>query len=422
MNHQLIKISRTLVVFLLIVLLPTHSVWHAVDVSDRVRIYTRPFEFDYFYWTLQALWEKSEQAAMDSAKFLSVSQQRRVVYDFIELLDEIGTLERSIGEVYANPETQDPVAEAAPLMEKKQLLDERYTWLAPLAESVLQYQIQSAISAKGLGFSGQVFPPVLFRMSEVPDQLIISPRDAIRQETGISLKAGFTAVEMDKLEDAVLQNLDVSALVVPLGGVGVYPTMVYREGDLRYLLKIIAHEWTHNYLTLRPLGWNYDTSPQLRSMNETTAELFGTEISNLVMQTYYGNLLPHEDGSQGKNYEIIFNNLHQKAAFDFQKEMHATRVRVDELLAQGKVAEAESYMEIRRKFFWENGYKIRKLNQAYFAFYGAYAEQPLGAAGNDPVGPAVRALRYQSGSLANFMHRIAWMTSFEQLQQAVNTY
>ena len=76
-------------------------------------------------------------------------------------------------------------------------------------------------------------------------------------------------------------------------------------------------------------------------------------------------------------------------------------------------------MEARRRVFVENGYILRKLNQAYFAFYGAYADVPGGAAGEDPVGPAVRALRAQSDSLADFVNRIAWMTSFEQLQQAV---
>ena len=45
---------------------------------------------------------------------------------------------------------------------------------------------------------------------------------------------------------------------------------------------------------------------------------------------------------------------------------------------------------------------MRKLNQAYFAFYGAYADQPGGAAGEDPVGPAVRALRERSQGLADF--------------------
>ena len=99
--------------------------------------------------------------------------------------------------------------------------------------------------------------------------------------------------------------------------------------------------------------------------------------------------------------------------------MHITRVHVDELLAAGKTDEAESYMEQRRLFLWDNGYQIRKLNQAYFAFHGAYADEPGGAAGNDPVGPAVRALRDKSGSLHEFINRIAWFTSFEQLQRAI---
>jgi hypothetical protein len=99
--------------------------------------------------------------------------------------------------------------------------------------------------------------------------------------------------------------------------------------------------------------------------------------------------------------------------------MHLTRVTVDALLAAGKIDEAESYMEQRRQVFVQNGYTIRKLNQAYFAFYGAYADVPGGAAGEDPVGPAVRALRAQSKSLADFINRIAWMTTFDELKKTV---
>ncbi|MEJ2709259.1 MAG: hypothetical protein P8074_16740 [Anaerolineales bacterium] len=77
-------------------------------------------------------------------------------------------------------------------------------------------------------------------------------------------------------------------------------------------------------------------------------------------------------------------------------------------------------MEQRRIFFWEHGYHIRKLNQAYFAFYGAYADQPGGAAGEDPVGAAVRDLRVQSPNLSDFLNRISWMWKFQQLQQAVH--
>jgi hypothetical protein len=101
--------------------------------------------------------------------------------------------------------------------------------------------------------------------------------------------------------------------------------------------------------------------------------------------------------------------------------MNETRTTTDALLADGKIDEAEAYMETRRQVFWENGYLIRKLNQAYFAFYGAYADQPGGAAGatEDPIGNAVRELRAQSSSLSEFLNRISWMWSFEQLQSAV---
>ncbi|MFT3895382.1 MAG: hypothetical protein QM730_27465 [Anaerolineales bacterium] len=211
-------------------------------------------------------------------------------------------------------------------------------------------------------------------------------------------------------------------MVVGIGGVGVYPTMVMETTDLRWTLDTIAHEWTHNYLNLRPLGVNYSTTPELRTMNETTASIAGNEVGDYVVKKYYPELL----GSSRSRGLISFNpsplpsyGLDDPSAFDFRAEMHTTRVTADTLLAEDKIEEAESYMEQRRQVFWNNGYLIRKLNQAYFAFNGAYADVPGGAAGEDPVGPAVRALREQSNSLADFINTIAWMTSFDELQQAI---
>jgi hypothetical protein len=218
------------------------------------------------------------------------------------------------------------------------------------------------------------------------------------------------------LENNVDGNLDVSSLVVPVGGIGSYPTMIERTTALDWLSNTIAHEWTHNWLTMRPLGLNYETSPELRTMNETTASISGTEISLIVLKKYYPDIAPE--------YAIQTRAVSQplspaKSNFDFRVEMHTTRVHVDELLAAGKITEAETYMDQRRHIFWDNGYPIRKLNQAYFAFYGAYADVPGGAAGEDPVGPAVRALRGQSSSLTAFLKTIAQMSSFQQLKDAL---
>ncbi|HEX2698572.1 MAG TPA: hypothetical protein VHM28_12755, partial [Anaerolineales bacterium] len=141
-----------------------------------------------------------------------------------------------------------------------------------------------------------------------------------------------------------------------------------------------------------------------------------------VMRRYYSDLAP---ASVPDLNLIAFPQAHPnpgdllRPPFDFRAEMHTTRVTADALLAAGKINEAEAYMEQRRQIFVRNGYAIRKLNQAYFAFYGAYADVPGGAAGEDPVGPAVRALRDQSKSLVDFVNRIAWMTSFDELKQAV---
>jgi hypothetical protein len=150
-------------------------------------------------------------------------------------------------------------------------------------------------------------------------------------------------------------------------------------------------------------------------MNETTASIAGHEISALVLKHYYPEM--------AAEYTVQAVNLPPspaRADFNFNAEMHITRVQVDALLAQGRITEAETYMEQRRQFFWQNGYAIRKLNQAYFAFYGAYADTPGGPAGEDPVGPAVRLLRAQSATLTDFLKTIAQMDSFQQLQAAVS--
>jgi hypothetical protein len=166
----------------------------------------------------------------------------------------------------------------------------------------------------------------------------------------------------------------------------------------------------------RPLGLNYETSPELRTMNETSASIAGHEISVLVLKRYYRELAP-EYAQQIQPISLLTQRNNDN--FNFRVEMHTTRVHADELLAAGKISEAEAYMEQRRKVFWDNGYAIRKLNQAYFAFYGAYADIPGGAAGADPVGPAVRALRSKSSSLTAFLKKIASMSSYEQLLEAL---
>jgi hypothetical protein len=419
---KIFKIIRGILLISLIILLTSQSVWYPQDNNDRAQFYTRPFEFDYFYWTIQSLWEKVGQASLGLQESLNPLQQRRLVDDLLGLIDQMKSVDDQIRENYGNPEIKDPKEESAYLLGQKQKLEELFEYQAPLAESVIQYQISVILSVKGLDIAGQPIPPVLFRLTSLPDQLIISPRTVIREDASISLKPGLATSQIYDLESEISSGLDVSALIVPLGGVGIYPTMVYRESELEYLLKTVAHEWVHNYLTLRPLGWHYDDNSQLRSMNETTADICGSEISQAVLRYFYPDKVPPSLYSQEGIFSVKSNLIQDQATFDFNKEMHATRLQADNLLSQGKVEEAEQFMEMKRQVFWDNGYQIRKINQAYFAFYGAYAEAPLGAAGNDPVGPAVRLLREKSRSMADFLNRIANVSSFEILERMISTY
>jgi len=129
--------------------------------------------------------------------------------------------------------------------------------------------------------------------------------------------------------NTVSSKLDVSALVVDIGGVGIYPTMVEQSSDANWVITTIAHEWTHNFLTLRPLGLNYDTNNSLRTMNETTAEIVGTEIGQQVIDRYYPELKGASDNPSQTQYGLA-DASNQTSTFDFNAEMHDTRVTVDQ--------------------------------------------------------------------------------------------
>jgi hypothetical protein len=156
-------------------------------------------------------------------------------------------------------------------------------------------------------------------------------------------------------------------------------------------------------------------------MNETVASIMGREVGRLVLQRYFPEQVPPPPPPEVPR-SAPSAAIAEPPAFDFNAEMHATRVRADELLAQGRIEEAEAYMEARRLVFWDHGFRhLRRINQAYFAFYGAYADQPGGAAGADPAGEAVRALWEQIRDPVRFLRTVAWVSSLEQLQALLET-
>ena len=86
---------------------------------------------------------------------------------------------------------------------------------------------------------------------------------------------------------------------------------------------------------------------------------------------------------------------------------------VEQLLAQGKIEEAEQYMKERQWYLRLGGYGIRKLNQAYFAFRGSYAE---GAASISPIGAEVKELRSLLPDVRSFIQTISGMSSYQEFR------
>lgn len=395
----------------------TSSVLEPGNKVELVRAFTRNIEFDYLNWTINATAVKVNQGALHTTMYLSPAVQKQIFLDYLEIVRQYQIAEAQLYQIYTNPDIQNPEEFSIPFKENLSKLDTDRQMMRPIAESILQNQLNVIISEAGLSFAGQAIPPPLFHSTALPSALIVSPRDVIRQDANISLKNELTLDEKIQLENQVAETLNMSSLVVGIGGVGVYPTMVMQTSDLNWLSEVIAHEWTHNFLTLRPLGLNYMTSPELRTMNETVASIAGKELGVALLSQFYPEFLPATPPDAPAESAEIQST---QPVFDFQAEMHLTRVTVDEMLKRGAIEEAEIYMELRRKFLWENGYQIRKLNQAYFAFHGAYADLPVSAAGKDIVGAAVRDLRARSRSLADFIKKTSWMWSYSQLEAAVN--
>lgn len=422
MQHILRGLEFTLTLTIL-ALLTGYSNPSLTDKIEKIRAYTRQIEFNYVAWMTDAAILKMRAASIGAPYTLDHAAQKQIITEYLRTTQTILEKEYFLEQLYANAAIIDKELASQSVREELVELYTRQKELSPLAESILQDQVSQIIAELGLTAIGQPVPNVWYHSTPLPMALIVSPRDHVEQKANISVETDLTVDEQAALENRIDEGLNTSSLVVGIGGVGVYPTMVMRTTNLNWTLSTVAHEWIHNYLTLRPLGILYGETPELRTMNETTASIAGDEIGELVIERFYPELVTASDSTLSL-VSAPFDHPEPgdflRPPFDFREAMHETRIKADALLAEGKIEEAEAYMEERRTIFLQHGYLLRKINQAYFAFYGAYADSPGGAAGTDPVGPAVRALREQSDSLADFVNTISWMTKFEQLQAAVN--
>ena len=376
----------------------------------RVDSAVKPHRFSVADWQFRTL---TGQLAQQQDKELDAGVGE--VFEYFALVERIKALKsriRTAGNGSGSGDSAYIEAELVRLQEKRDAL-------AGAVEAVIKKQVGETLVRQGIyhPFDRYIklkgnFPPPNFKLEKLPHLLVISPRERIETIRTTLLSPDITVLQMEAVETEV-DGLGVSSLVEELGGLGAtYPTLVTNGAGLRFVIDTAAHEWAHQYLVFRPLGFLYllditGIAPdyEIATMNETVADIVGEEISNDALEEYY------------PDYESDSHPAGSAASvFDFDREMREIRKAVDRYLAQGEVEVAERFMEEKRQYLEDNGYYIRKLNQAYFAFHGKYAGRP---AFISPIGLELKELRAQSASLKDFLDTVAGMTSRQDLKLAL---
>ncbi|MCL4241922.1 MAG: hypothetical protein KJ048_11270 [Dehalococcoidia bacterium] len=280
-------------------------------------------------------------------------------------------------------------------------------------ERTIEGRIDEAVVAAGLQRALPLFadvritwPPVNFELTSPPRLLVRSPRDRIERSGDTLLKNDLSLRDIQRIEEQTDSERVVS-LVISLGGLAAYPAIVRDDRTFSSILETAAHEWVHHYLAFFPLGREWGKGGDAETLNETTADLAGREIANLVKARYPVEFGDGEDGRAPAR---------PQSEIDFNAEMRELRQQVDGLLAEGKVEEAEAAMEAKRLYLNENGMTIRKINQAYFAFYGTYADSPQSSS---PIGPKVNRVWELTRDVGSFLAVMRDVTTVAELDRAL---
>jgi len=371
----------------------------------------KPYRFSIARWESVAIPHEVNRWIFDSYK--KSDDEVRTVTEYFSSVERIKTLKLEIQAINTGSRQGD----SASLEAELNRLQEQRMALEGTVEKIIERQIRETLAQQGIfnPIDEYVrlevgFPPVNFELEKPPCLLVISPRHKIESMREILLLPNLSLKEMEDIEVRV-DKLGVSSLVVKLGGLGAtYPTLVANEASLRFTIDTATEEWLHQYLVFKPLGFLYlldltgaSRNYEIVTINETLASMISKEIGSIVYEKYY------------PEYE---NDVNQTAEseFDFNQEMREIRRTVDKYLAKGEIEQAEEFMEQKRQYLASIGHYIRKLNQAYFAFHGTYADKPTSIS---PIGLELKELRSQSASLKNFLNKVAAMTSRQDLRDNI---
>ncbi len=404
---------RLIIASLLFVCLIGGSCLPTQSFDSRLNSIVKPYRFSIAKWEFETI--AGEIKELSSSKGEKIEEGAGLVAQYFSLVERIKTLNSEIELV----KTGNGDGDLGLLEAELTAIEEQKASLKDGVERVIRKQIKETLAQQGIfnpidtciGLKVS-FPPINFKLEKPPYLLVISPRDNIESMREIILRQDISLEEIEEIE-AEVNQLGVSSLVVKLGGLGTaYPAFVTNDASLRFTVDTATEEWLHQYLVFKPLGFLYlldligvSRNYEIATINETLASMVSKEISLIIYEKYY----PLNGGDTHQTQA-------EESEFDFNQEMRDIRRTVDKYLAQGKIEQAEEFMERKRQYLALKGYYIRKLNQAYFAFHGTYADRPTSIS---PIGLELKQLRSQSVSLRDFLNTVAAMTRHQELRDRV---
>ncbi|NJN82480.1 MAG: hypothetical protein HC802_09540, partial [Caldilineaceae bacterium] len=311
---------------------------------------TAGWSFDLVGWEIDAVGEKIDAFFAQPASSLTADQGADLVRAYLARAGEMQQIEAAINRVVSGNSDAGDDPEVATL--QTQLAEKRAEQqsIRQTVEQVIQGQVGRELVAADFAVFGRAAPPVQFTFTEPPKKMVVSPRDRIETVYTRMLAPEIDLEAIEHSEQTIAYEHGLSGYITNIGGLGAFPTMVIDRASLPWVLSTVAHEWVHNYLVFFPLGWNYFSSGEMSTINETVAEIVGNEIGERALIAHYPEFAPPEDPSQAPNDEAqtapetrpswppldgawpenpLAPPPQEPPRFDFRTEMRQTRLEVD---------------------------------------------------------------------------------------------
>lgn len=408
------KIKLAISTLMLIIIVSCCSCQQADDFNQTLNKIVDPYRFSIIEWELRTLTGELEQVLFSQTSYTIYDS--RVVVEYFELLDDISGLEYQISYLKDKIDKEDLSILHNQLEELQQERDLRKKGV----EKILELQIRETLKQLDLYLYNDIiginiaFPPINFSLESPPHLLIVSPRDSIARMKEIILLQDLTLDEIDYIETEI-GKLGYSSIVLKIGGMATFPSFVTNNAGLEFTISTAVEEWFHQYLFFKPVGFLYAFNllgiyedNDISTINETIAGIVSDEIASIVYQNYYADYF--------EEYIYVYS---ESSGFDFYEEMRNIRIAVDNYLQAGGIEKAEAFMEERRLYILSQGYYVRRLNQAYFAFYGTYASSPSSV---NPIGEMLWDLRRTSTNVTDFILITSGIKNLDDLYNLSELY